>query len=112
MNTKDDGGAGGGDVDGWHGFKPDADRALIAEVAMDIGKEAVSHLRIQYPAAFAALGPSGQLSLRNCVHNQIMAALDTTDADEIRARLERRKAHRRKMHAAWDKIRSSEGGEG
>jgi hypothetical protein len=26
--------------------KPDADRALIAEVALDIGKEAVSHLRV------------------------------------------------------------------
>jgi hypothetical protein len=87
--------------------KPDPDRALIGEVAMDIGKEVVSHLRIQYPGAFAALGPSGQLSLRNCVHNQIMAALDTTDADEIRVRLERRKAERRKMHAAWDKIRSA-----
>ena len=85
--------------------KPDADRALIAEVAMDIGKEAVSHLRIMYPAAFAALGPSGQLSLRNCIHNEIMAAFDTTDADEIRARLDRRKAYRRKMHKAWDDIR-------
>jgi hypothetical protein len=87
--------------------KPDPDRALISEVAMDIGKEVVSHLRIQYPGAFAALGPSGQLSLRNCVHNQIMAALDTKDADEIRVRLERRKAERRKMHAAWAKIRSA-----
>jgi hypothetical protein len=87
--------------------KPDADRALISEVAMDIGKEAVSHLRIMYPAAFDALGSSGQLSLRNHIHNQIMAALDTTDADEIRARLERRNAERRNLHKAWDKIRSA-----
>jgi hypothetical protein len=85
--------------------KPDPDRALIGEVAMDIGKEAVSHLRIQYPAAFAALGPSGQLSLRNFVHNQIMAALDTVDADEIRRRLDERRAHRRKMHKLYDHIR-------
>jgi hypothetical protein len=85
--------------------KPDPDRALIGEVAMDIGKEAVSHLRIQYPAAFAALGPSGQLSLRNFVHNQIMAALDTVDADEIRRRLDERRAHRRKMHKFYDQIR-------
>lgn len=81
------------------------DRALVAEIAMDIGKEAVSHLRIMYPAAYAALGQSGQLSLRNCIHNEIMAALDTVDADEIRARLERRRAFRRKAHRAWDKIR-------
>jgi hypothetical protein len=87
--------------------KPDPDRALIAEVAMDIVQEAVSHLRIMYPAAFAALGPSRQLSLRNHIHNQIMAALDTKDAYEIRARLKRRKDFRRKMHAAWDKIRNA-----
>jgi hypothetical protein len=80
--------------------KPDADRALIAEVAMDIGKEAVSHLRLMYPGAFDALGPSGQLSLRNCVHNEIMAALDTVDADAIRARLEDRRNARRAYHAA------------
>jgi hypothetical protein len=83
----------------------DPDRALIGEVALDIGKEAVSHLRIGYPDAFAALGPSGQLSLRNCVRNQIMAALDTVDADQIRARLDQRRAFRRKMHKAFDDMR-------
>lgn len=84
------------------------DRALVSEIALDIGKEAVSHLRVMYPAAFAALGPSGQLSLRNHVHNQIMAALDTTDEGAIRARLAARRAHRRKMHAAYDAIRKDE----
>ena len=87
--------------------KADADRALIGDVAMDIGKEAVSHLRIMYPAAFDALGSSGQLSLRNCVHNEIIAALDTMDADEIRARLEQRRVQRRKTHAFYKKIRTA-----
>jgi hypothetical protein len=82
------------------------DRELIKEIAMDIGKEVVSHIRIMHDPAFKALGPSGRLSVRNCIHNQIMAALETIDADEIRARLERRKAHRRKMHKAWDNIRA------
>jgi len=86
--------------------KANADRALVGEIAMDIGKEAVSHLRIMYPEAFAALGKSGQLSLRNCVHNEIMAALDTTDADEIARRLETRRAFRRKTHAVYADIRS------
>ena len=78
--------------------RPNPDRELIKEIAMDIGKEAVSHLRTMYPAAYAALGKSGEASLRNHVHNQIMAALDVTDADEIRSRLERRKADRRQRH--------------
>lgn len=86
--------------------RQDIDRALVAEIAMDIGKEAVSHLRVQYPEAFKALGSSGALSLRNCVRNQIMAALETTDADEIKERLEQRRAFRRKLHTAWDRIRN------
>lgn len=85
--------------------KRDMDRALIAEIAMDIGKEAVSHLRVQYPAAYKALGKSGAMSLRNCVHNQIMAALETSDADEIADRLKQRRAFRRKMHRRCDRIR-------
>jgi DNA topoisomerase IB len=88
-------------------IKADPDRALISEVAMDIGKEAVSHLRTMYPAAYAALGKSGAVSLRNTVHNQIMAALDTTDADEIAARLERRRKHRREMHRQYDEQRNA-----
>lgn len=88
--------------------KPDADRALISEVAMDIGKEVVSHLRTMYPDVFAAMNSGCRLSLRNTVHNEIMAALGTTDADEIRARLERRKADRRRSHKASDAIRRTE----
>jgi hypothetical protein len=86
--------------------KANADRALVAEIAMDVGKEAVSHLRVMYPAAFEALGKSGQLSLRNCIHNQIMAALETTDADEIKERLEHRRKARRAQHKFWDAIRT------
>jgi hypothetical protein len=85
--------------------KLDADKALIRRVAMDIGKEAVSHLRIMYPDAFNAMPKSGHLSLRNCIHNEIMAALEVIDAGEIERRLERRAAHRRQMNKAWKDIR-------
>lgn len=77
--------------------KLDADRALISEVALDIGKEVVAHIEMMYPAMFKAVASSAKLSIRNCVHNQIMAALDTVDADEIRDRLERRRADRRRL---------------
>ncbi len=83
------------------------DRELVKGIAMDIGKEAVSHLRIMYPAAFAALGSSGQLSLRNCVHNEIMNSLATMDADGIRQRLEDRRKRRRERHAEWERIRKA-----
>lgn len=85
--------------------KQDADRAIIKRVAMDIGKEAVSHLRIMYPDAFNAMPKSGHMSLRNCIHNEIMAALEIIDADEIERRLSGRATQRRKTHAAWKKIR-------
>ena len=84
--------------------KQDIDRELIARVAMDIGKSAVSHLRTMYPNAFDAMPRSGRLSLRNHIHNEIMAALEVIDADEIERRLERRSKDRRrthKIHDAW-----------
>lgn len=85
--------------------KPDPDRDLISEVAMDIGKEVVSHIRVMYPAVYAAMNSGCRLSLRNVVHNEIMAALDTMDAEEIRRRLEKRRAERRRRHAFWEGIR-------
>jgi len=85
--------------------KQDADRELISRVALDIGKEAVSHLRIGYPDAFNALPKSGHLSLRNTIHNEIMAALEVIDANEIECRLELRTKHRRRMHAFYKSIR-------
>lgn len=74
---------------------------------MDIGKEVVSHIEIMYPAAFSQLPGSGKISIRNCIHNQIMAALDTVDVNEIRARLDRRRAHRRAQLKAYRGFRST-----
>lgn len=88
------------------------DRELVKEIAMDIGKEAVSHLRVMYPEAFAVLGRSGQTSLRNCIRNEIMAALGTVDAEGIRKRLEDRRRTRRNLHKAWDDIQREEAGRG
>ena len=84
------------------------DRALVAEIAMDVGKSAASHLRIMYPDAFAALGKSGQLSLRNHIRNEIMSAIETIDADAIRDRLEQRRKHRRDLHRTYDRIRRAD----
>ena len=85
--------------------RQDADRELIARVAMDIGKSAVSHLRTMYPAAFDTMPASGHLSLRNHIHNEIMAALEVIDADEIEKRLKRRAKARRETHKIFSDLR-------
>lgn len=82
-------------------------KELVRAIAMDIGKAAVHHLETMYPAAIAACPATMKLSLRNCIHNEIMAALETNDAAEIAERLRRRKEHRRKIKAAYTKIRKS-----
>lgn len=76
-------------------------RDLVREIAMDIGKEVAAHIEVMYPAAVLETGPSMLLSVRGCVINEIMAALDTTDEAAIRERLKRRKASRRARKAAF-----------
>lgn len=85
----------------------DADRELIREIAMDIGKEVVAHIEMMYPAMFDAVAGTAKLSIRNCVHNEIMAALEVNEASAIRDRLEARKVFRRKMLKAYRDIRKS-----
>lgn len=87
-----------------------ADRELIREIAMDIGKSVIAHIEYGYPAMLAAVTPNAQISIRNHVHNEIMAALEVVDADEIRARLDRRKAERRHSRKVLRAIRVVDAG--
>jgi hypothetical protein len=84
-------------------------RDVVKAIAMDIGKELAAYIEVQYPAAVAAASSTFLLSVRNCTYNQIMAALDTTDEEAIRARLARRKKHRRELRATWKRIREQGG---
>ena len=81
------------------------DRELVKAIAMDIGKEVVAYIEVQYPKAIEATSSTFKLSVRNCIYNQIMAAIEVNDAGEITARLETRKKFRRQWTAAWRKIR-------
>jgi hypothetical protein len=74
----------------------DPTKALIRAIAMDIGKEAVHHVKTMYPAAIKACPSTFPLSLRNCIHNEIIAAIEVTDEGEIIARIADRKKRRRK----------------
>lgn len=79
-------------------------RDVIKLIAMDIGKEVASHIETMYPAAVEATSKSMLLSVRNCVHNEIMAALGETDEEAILRRLEERKQVRRRHRAVWRRI--------
>ncbi len=81
-------------------------KELIKEIAMDIGKEVVAYIEVMYPQAIKSTSSTFKLSVRNCIHNQIMAAIEVNDEGQIRARLKDRKKFRREWTAAWRKIRS------
>lgn len=82
-------------------------KELIKAIAMDIGKAVVHHIEIMYPKAIEACPSTFKLSVRNSIHNEIMAAIEVNDAGQITARLRERKEHRRKIKAAYKKIRST-----
>jgi len=83
-------------------------KELIRAIAMDIGKAVVHHIETMYPAAIKACPSTFKLSVRNSVHNEIMAAIEITDEGQIIARLKERKQHRRKIKSFYTKIRKSD----
>jgi hypothetical protein len=78
---------------------------LVSEIAMEIGKEIASHIEIMYPKAVEATSKNMLLSVRNSVHNDIVAAVEALNRGDAVAWIERRRAHRREMRAAYRKIR-------
>lgn len=78
-------------------LKPAGDRgkAMVSAIAMDIGKEVVAYIEVMYPAAIKATASTFKLAVRNCIHNEIMAAIEVNDEGEIVSRIERRKKFRR-----------------
>lgn len=80
-------------------------RDIIKLIATDIGKEVASHIEIMYPGAVKNTSSTFLLSVRSCIHNQIMGALENTDEAAILNWLDDRKRHRRKLRAAYRRIR-------
>lgn len=75
----------------------DIGKALISDVAMEIGKEMVAYLEIQYPDVFAAMNSGCRLSVRNRIHNDIMWAIQNSDENEYRGWIARRRDSRRNL---------------
>lgn len=82
-------------------------KKLISDIAMDIGKEVVHRCEIMYPKAFEVVPGTFKLHIRNCVHNEIMAAIEINDEGQIITRMGERKKRRRKLNAIYKKIRST-----
>jgi hypothetical protein len=82
-------------------------RELVKEIAMDIGKEVVAYIEVMYPEAIEATSSTFKTSVRNCIYNQIMAAIEINDAGQISSRIKDRKQFRREWLAAYRKIRTT-----
>ncbi len=80
-------------------------KALVRAIADDIGKAVAHHIEVMYPAAVKATSHNMLLSVRGCTVNEILAAIEVNDEGAIVARLKDRKVHRRKIKAAYTKVR-------
>ena len=78
-------------------------RELVRDIAMEIGKEIASHIETMYPKAVEATSKNMLLSVRNSVHNDIMAAVDALESGNAEAWLVRRQSHRRALRKEWRK---------
>ena len=83
----------------------DQRKALISAVAMDVGKEMVAYLEVMYPDVYAAMNGGCKLSIRNHIHNDIIAAMETGDAGNHLERLKERARFRREWVAAYRNMR-------
>lgn len=84
--------------------KPLTAREKMHEIARDVGKQVVHHIKIMYPDAVAACPSTFLLSVRGCVHNNFMAAIDSEE--DVMARIARNEAHRKHIEAMYRKIRN------
>ena len=82
---------------------------IVRQIADDIGKEVASHIETMYPKAVEGAGKNMLVSVRGCVVNNIMAALETTDEQEILQRLADRKKFRRQSRAHQKRMMETPG---
>lgn len=83
------------------------DKALISEVAMEIGKDLVAYLERMYPEVYAVMNSGCKLSIRNHVHNDIMWAIQNRSEADYRAWIAQRKADRRQLLKIYRKVRAA-----
>jgi hypothetical protein len=85
-------------------------RELVKQIAEDVGEAVIFHIETMYPAAVAAAPSTFPRSVKNTVYNQIMSAIEISDAGQVAARLAGRKRTRRKLRTAYQNMRASGSG--
>lgn len=80
-------------------------RELVEEIARDIGDAVLAHVETMYPTAIQATPSTFKISLRNCVRNEIIAAVGVNDASQAIMRIRERKRFRRKTRADFSSMR-------
>jgi hypothetical protein len=86
---------------------PPWSRELIKAIAKDIGDAVLAHVQTMYPQAIEAAPSTFPTSLRNCVHNEILAAVSINDVVLVAERLRERKQFRRKVRADFQRMRNA-----
>jgi hypothetical protein len=81
-------------------------RELVKDIAKDIGDAVVVHVETMYPAAVASTPSTFRTSLRNCIFNEILAAVEVNDAGGVVARIRDRQRARRKTRAFYRQLRT------
>lgn len=79
---------------------------IVRRIAMDVGKQVVEHIEWAHSDMVRAVRSwkSARLSIRNCVHNNIMAAVSAADEGRYEQWITNNDAHRRNMRSARRKI--------
>lgn len=80
-------------------------REPVKLIAKDVGEAVAMYIQLMYPSSVAAAPSTFKLSVRNCVFNEIMAAVDVSDVGRIEARLKPGKQNPKRV--AMDRLRRS-----
>ena len=73
--------------------------AAIRKIAMEVGKQVVDHIERMHPEMVKAAPSwkSSRLSIRNCTHNAIIAAVNAADRGQDERFVKDNEEHRRKL---------------
>ena len=82
-------------------------RELIKAIATEIGAGTVAYVEVMYPEAIKATSSTFKLSLRNHIHNAIVAMADLHDERTINAHIVNGAEFRKRWVDAYRKIRKS-----
>lgn len=90
-----------------------SERDFLKGIAADIAKQVCHHIKVMYPQAVEATPSTFLLSVKGCVINEIMAALDFEGGSaEMSRRIAFRESFRRHIEAIYRGLRKPTKGRG